>query len=161
MELTKEQLKVLERLTIDSGKKGNLPNAAILIKGRKIIGKSGSYVASKKDATAHAERLVIEKVCKKEKRFLLPEYSLVTVFEPCLMCFGAAYWVGIKKVYYIIPAKKYIKEIPWCGESKKLNKDKLTRKLAEPFRIIHLKKYMKEFTKIFDDYADKVKKLKR
>ncbi len=161
MKLTQSQIRILRELVTDSGKKGNLPNAAIVVEGKNILGSSGSYVASDKDATAHAERLVIQKVCKREKKFLLPKCALITVFESCLMCFGAAYWAGIKSVYYIIPAKMYIDEIPWCGESKKLDKRKLSKLLSEPIKFVHMKAYTKLFSGFFDSYSGAIRKLKR
>ncbi|MBU3924676.1 nucleoside deaminase [Patescibacteria group bacterium] len=154
MKLSQIQINTLEKLMITSGKKGNLPNGAILIDRKgKIICKGESLVATNKDATAHAERMVIEKVCKKIKSPIIPHYKLVSVFEPCLMCLSAAYWAGIKEIYYIIPACKYWDAIPWVSESKKINKNDLAGKFSEKIKLEHLGEYEKEFSKIFDEYA--------
>lgn len=154
MKLSQIQINILKKLMMTSGKKGNLPNGAILIGAKgKIIGKAESLVATNRDATAHAERLVIEKVCKKSKSPLIPRYKLISVFEPCLMCLSAVYWAGIKEVYYIIPAYKYWNAIPWVSESKKINKNDLIDKFSEKINFEHLGIYEKEFSKIFDEYV--------
>ncbi len=154
MKLSQIQINTLKKLTITSGKKGNLPNGAILVDAKgKIIGKAESLVATNKDATAHAERLVIEKVCKKNKSPIVPRYKLVSVFEPCLMCLSAAYWAGIKEIYYIIPACKYWDAMPWSSESKKINKNDLVGKFSEKIKLEYLGEYEKEFSKIFDEYV--------
>jgi len=154
MKLKIEQIKTLKKLTILAGKKGNLPNAAIIIDDvGNIIGQSQSLVATNKDATAHAERLLIEKVCKKNKSCVIPQYKLISVFEPCLMCLSAAFWAGIKEAYYIIPASKYWNKIPWASESKKINKQELVSKFSEKIKFIQLKTYERDFEKIFDEYV--------
>jgi len=159
MELTKEQIQKLKELAIDSANKKNLPNAALMIDGNEIIESEGSYPASTPDATAHAERTIISKTCKKTNKFLLQaKYAIVSVFEPCLMCIGAAYWAGIKKIYYIIPASKYVNKIPWATESKTIDKHKLIEQFNERMEIIKLDKYEKEFTALFDEYVAKTVK---
>ncbi len=157
MELTKSQIQTLKSLAIDSANKKNLPNAALMLDGNKIVESEGSYPASTPDATAHSERVVITNVCKRIGKFLLPAtYSIVSIFEPCLMCIGAAYWAGIKKIYYIIPASKYVDKIPWATESKTIDKHKLIAQFNEKMEIIKLDKYEKEFTALFDEYVKKI-----
>lgn len=157
MKLSPELIKALKELALSSGEKHNLPNAALIVnKKGGIIGSSESLVATNTDATAHAERLVIEKVCKKEKSPLIPNYILLTVLEPCLMCLAAAYWAGIKKIYYIIPSSRYFSQIPWITESKNINKKNLVKKFAEPVVYQAIKSYQKEFEELFDKYINKV-----
>lgn len=157
MKLTDCQLTELKRLMISSGKKHNLPNAAIVIsESGEIIGASESLVATNLDATAHAERLVISKVCKKEKSPTIPHYNLIAVLEPCLMCISAAYWAGIKNIYFIIPSSRYYDKLPWITESKKLKKAKVVAWFEERIGYYHLEKFEKEFVKIFDQFVNKV-----
>lgn len=157
MELNQTQIKILKDLMIASGKKGNLPNSAILIDNAgKIAGESGSLVATSKDATAHAERLVIEKVCKMSNSPMIPQYKLISVFEPCLMCLSATWWAGIKEVYYIIPASKYWDSIPWAAEGKNIDKNDLINKFSEKMKFKHLSEYEKDFSGVFDDYIKNI-----
>lgn len=157
MKLTNEQIDKLKSLAINSAKKRNLPNGAIIIsQNGKIIDFSESLVATNTDATAHAERLVIEKVCKKEKSPVIPQYILITILEPCLMCLSACYWAGIKEIYFLIPSSRYSKKLPWITESKKLDKKMLIKKFEEKINYCHLKEYEEEFVAIFDKFIKKV-----
>ncbi len=65
MKLSKKIIEELKQLVIVSGKKGHLPNGAVLIdsKTHKLLTSSPSLVAMNNDATAHAERLVISQYC--------------------------------------------------------------------------------------------------
>ncbi len=157
MKLIEPHLRILKKLAISSGKKGNLPNSAIIINKDGVIkGYSESLVATNTDATAHAERLVIEKVCKKNHLPVIPEYNLITILEPCLMCISASYWAGIKNIYYIISSSKFYNDLPWITESKKINKIQLINQFEEKINIIHLKEYETEFIKLFSSYIKRV-----
>lgn len=157
MNLSQEQLGILQKLARSSGEKANLPNAAIIVgKNGSIIESSESLVATNTDATAHAERLVIEKVCKKLKSPIIGGHALITVLEPCLMCLSACYWAGIQNLYYIIPSEKYRDKIPWITESKKIVKQKLSTELEPPVRLVHLKQHEEIFEEIFDSYLERV-----
>lgn len=161
MKLTNVQLARLKSLAINSGKKNNLPNGALIVlNSGKIIGDSESLVATNTDATSHAERLVIEKVCRKERSPIISQYTLITILEPCLMCIGACYWAGIKNLYFILPSSKYFDQLPWITESKALDKETLIKKFEERMNYYRLKEYEKEFTKIFDRFVKQVIKRK-
>ncbi len=162
MKLPNNIIEELKQLMIVSGKKGNLPNGAVLIdsKTHKLLASSPSLVATKNDATAHAERLVISQYCQKIKKPFFENAILITVFEPCLMCLSAAYWAGIKEVWFIIPASAFWDKIPWMAEGKKLNKQKILKKFNPPLTLKHLSAYEKEFTQIAEAYLERVIKRK-
>ena len=50
--------------------------------------------------TAHAERLLATAASKKYKPDFLATCTMYTSAEPCAMCAGAVYWVGIGRVVY-------------------------------------------------------------
>ena len=156
MNLTDEQVKVLKDLAIEAGKKRNLPTSAILIKDNKIAFKAASSVASDNMTTHHGEILVINQACQKEKSSMIKGYTLVSAFEPCLMCTSAAFWAGIKEIYYILPASKYIKNIPWCSELKETGKQDIIDRFTEPVKVTKLDQYEKEFAPIFDEYVKNI-----
>ena len=52
------------------------------------------------DMTAHAERLLATAASKKFSSAQLLECTMYTSAEPCAMCAGAIYWVGIGRVVY-------------------------------------------------------------
>ena len=51
-------------------------------------------------ATAHAEMRAIDRACKKEHSWRLPEAELYVTLEPCPMCMGAILNARIKRVYF-------------------------------------------------------------
>lgn len=53
-----------------------------------------------RDMTAHAERLLATAASKKYEPKFLAECTMFTSAEPCAMCSGAVYWVGIGRVVY-------------------------------------------------------------
>ncbi len=141
-----------------SGEQGNLPNSAVLIdsKTHDILSSSPSLVATNTDATAHAERLVISKYCQKIGKPFFSGAILVTVFEPCLMCLSAAYWAGIKEVWFIIRSSLFWSQIPWLVESKKLEKSKIINNFEPPLILRHLSLYENEFANIAQPYIEKI-----
>lgn len=150
LELTQEQIKQLKKLMINSARKGNLANSGIVIENGKTIAMAESWVVTNHDATSHSERMLVEKVCKAKGNNYTPGLTMVTVCEPCLMCMSACVWAGYKKIAYIIPAKKYIKKIPWLSENTKVNKQEIARSFSEPIELILLIQYQKEFCRVFE-----------
>jgi len=150
MNLTQDQIKKLKTLMINSARKGNLANSGLVIEGGKTIATAESWVVSNHDATAHSERMLVEKVCKLKRNNYTPGLTLVTVCEPCLMCMSACAWAGYKTIAYIIPANKYIKKIPWMSENTKVDKQEIARTFSEPIKLIRLSQYETEFSKIFE-----------
>ncbi len=51
-------------------------------------------------ATAHAEMRAIDRACKKEHSWRLPEAELYVTLEPCPMCMGAILNARIKRVWF-------------------------------------------------------------
>jgi tRNA(Arg) A34 adenosine deaminase TadA len=89
------------RLSIDMmrcGKGG--PFGAVVVKGRKIVGRGCNEVTSTNDPTAHAEIVAIRDACRRLKTFDLKGCELYTSCEPCPMCLSAVYWSRIRKMYY-------------------------------------------------------------
>ncbi len=76
------------------------PFGAVIVKNIKVIAKAHNEVVKRKEPTAHAEILAIQRACKKLKRFDLSDCVLYTTCEPCPMCLAAIYWSKIKKYYY-------------------------------------------------------------
>ncbi|MGB9707222.1 MAG: nucleoside deaminase [Microgenomates group bacterium] len=154
---SKKIIETLKELSVDSAKKKNLPTASILINNNdEVLAFSESLVASNTDATAHSERLVIEKYCKKIHSPIISNTKLITVIEPCLMCLSACYWAGIERVYYILPASLYWDKISWLVESKKINKQKIINQFEPPLQLFWLKKLMNEFRPVFENYIKNV-----
>lgn len=79
--------------------KEEVPIGAVIVKDDKVIAKAHNLREVKKQATAHAEILAIEKACKKLDAWRLEECDMYVTLEPCPMCAGAIMNARIKNVY--------------------------------------------------------------
>mmetsp|Transcript_19427 Transcript_19427/g.39097 ORF Transcript_19427/g.39097 Transcript_19427/m.39097 type:complete len:171 (-) Transcript_19427:109-621(-) len=80
---------------------GNHPFGALLLYDGKVILEAENTTSTETDKTRHAELNLTSKACKSFSPEVLGEAVLVTSTEPCLMCTGAIYWVGIRKVVFL------------------------------------------------------------
>jgi guanine deaminase len=89
------------RLSIEMMRRGKGgPFGAIVVRGRRIVGRGCNQVTSENDPTAHAEVVAIREACRRLKTFQLDDCELYTSCEPCPMCLSAIYWARLKRVYY-------------------------------------------------------------
>ena len=72
----------------------------VIVQDGKIIAEGANRVVAENDPTWHGEMEAIRKACKAEGSFKLRDATLYTSAEPCPMCMAAAYWAGVKAVYY-------------------------------------------------------------
>ncbi len=82
-------------------KNGNHPFGALLVdtNGAVLIEAENSFNPGH-DATAHAERLVCTQASTTLAPDVLARATLYSSAEPCAMCAGAIYWVGIGRLVY-------------------------------------------------------------
>ena len=83
-----------------AGKRGDYAIGAVVVKNNEIIASGGNRVKTKNDSTRHIEMEVIQYAKGITKDRYLEGYELYTTFEPCFMCLGACWWVGIRDIYY-------------------------------------------------------------
>jgi len=92
------------RVAIEEAKKARLRGdyaiGAVIAKGGEIISCGGNRVITKNDSTRHIELEMIQSATGMQKERYLDEHTLFTTAEPCLMCLGACWWSGIRKVFY-------------------------------------------------------------
>ena len=80
---------------------GEVPIAAALIApDGTVIVTAHNEVELRKDATAHAELLVLQKASAALGRKYLEEFTLMVTLEPCAMCAQAASLAKVKKVIF-------------------------------------------------------------
>ena len=65
-----------------------------------------NHVRRKQDPTAHSEMEALRQASEIAQNERLPDYSLLTTLEPCLMCSTAISLARIKMVYYLSPRDK-------------------------------------------------------
>ena len=85
---------------------GEVPIGAVVVCDGKIISRGYNKRTKRQIATAHAEIEAIEKACKKQKSWRIPECEIYVTLEPCPMCLGAMLNARIKKVYFGAPEAK-------------------------------------------------------
>ena len=81
-----------------SGRGG--PFAALVVKDGLSIASGANAVTSSNDPTAHAEIQAIRAAARALGTFQLSGCELFASCEPCPMCFAAAHWARIDRVYY-------------------------------------------------------------
>ena len=87
--------------------KGDVPVGAVITMNNKVISKAHNKKEYNKNATKHAEILVISKACKRLHSWHLDKCILYCTMEPCMMCCGAILQSRIKKVVYLVENEKY------------------------------------------------------
>jgi tRNA(Arg) A34 adenosine deaminase TadA len=81
-------------------KAGGVFGTVIVDKDGQIIAEGANRVVAENDPTWHGEIEAIRKACKKVGSFKLDGCTLYSSAECCPMCAAAAYWAGIKKIFY-------------------------------------------------------------
>ena len=76
------------------------PFGAVIVLDGKIVAAAGNSVIQDKDPTAHAEMNAIRQACKALGTFNLSGAVLYTSCECCPMCYAAAYWARVSKIFY-------------------------------------------------------------
>ena len=72
----------------------------VIVQDGEILAEGANRVVAENDPTWHGEIEAIRKACKAQGSFKLRDATLYTSAEPCPMCMAAAYWAGIKRIYY-------------------------------------------------------------
>jgi tRNA(Arg) A34 adenosine deaminase TadA len=90
-------------LSVSSRACGNHPFGALLVSPEgEVLLTAENRGPEDHDSTAHAERLLMTEASKTFNSEVLSKATMYTSAEPCAMCAGAAYWVGIAKVVYAL-----------------------------------------------------------
>ena len=76
------------------------PFGAVVVKDGVVIACEGNSVGRDSDPTAHAEINAIRAACQKLGTWDLSGCVLYASSRCCPMCYTAAHWAGIAKIYY-------------------------------------------------------------
>ena len=93
MKLALKQAKLAESM-------GEVPIGAVIVKGETVLSSAHNLCETKKDPTAHAELLAIQRACDVLGDWRLDGCSLYVTAEPCAMCAGAIINARISRVYF-------------------------------------------------------------
>ena len=80
-----------------------VPVGAVVVRGGKIIARAHNQVELLKDATAHAEMLVLTQAEASVGDWRLVDCDLYVTKEPCAMCAGAIVHTRIRRVIFGCP----------------------------------------------------------
>jgi len=94
-------------LAREARRHGAHPFGCIIVdeNGQVLVTARNNAVRPKGEPTQHAERLACTKAAKLFSEEVLAKSTLYTSTEPCAMCAGAIYWVGIGRVVYALSEK--------------------------------------------------------
>eukprot|EP00128_Syssomonas_multiformis_P001310 Colp12_sorted_trinity150504_noHs@4275 len=94
------------QLAQDARDKGNHPFGSLLADANNnILCEAENNVVTEKDVTGHAETNLVRIASRTLTAEQIAGSTLYTSTEPCPMCSGAIYWLGVKKVVYGISGK--------------------------------------------------------
>ena len=83
-----------------AARKGEVPVGAIVVKNDVIISRAHNLRESRRDPTAHAEMLVLQRAAKKLGGWRLFGCTLYVTLEPCPMCAGACINARVDTIVY-------------------------------------------------------------
>lgn len=76
------------------------PFGAVIVRAGVIVGEGANSVTATVDPTAHGEVVAIRAACRALQTFSLAGCELYTSCEPCPMCYAAAHWARIDRIWY-------------------------------------------------------------
>ena len=83
------------------------PFGAVIVKDGQVLAACGNRVLADHDPTAHAEITAIREACRRLGTHDLSGAVLYTSCMCCPMCYAAACWARISKVYYAATCEDY------------------------------------------------------
>ncbi len=86
-------------------KRGDHPFGALLVNDGEVVLTALNTVNTERDLTGHAEMNLVRRASKDLPVGVVRESVLYTSTEPCPMCAGGIYWVGISTVVFGCPAE--------------------------------------------------------
>ena len=81
-------------------KKTGGPFGAVVVKNGRIVGEGSNRVLATRDPSAHGEIVAIRDACRRLSTHDLSGCILYTSAECCGMCYSAAFWARISRVYF-------------------------------------------------------------
>jgi tRNA(Arg) A34 adenosine deaminase TadA len=86
---------------------GRHPFGALIVnaRGEVVVEARNNAVRPKGDPTQHAETLACGAAARLLREEDLAECTLYTSTEPCAMCAGAIYWIGVRRVVFALSEK--------------------------------------------------------
>lgn len=92
-------------LSAQAGKRGNRPFGAVIVAGSgAVLGEAFNDNSETGDCTRHAEVNALRIASASHPRDAFAGATMYASGEPCVMCAGATFWSGIRRVVFGIDA---------------------------------------------------------
>ncbi len=88
------------QLTERAQQQGEVPVAALVVRGNEIIGEGWNRPVTSHDPTAHAEIVALRAAAAGIANYRLTGATLYVTLEPCLMCAGAIIHARIERLVF-------------------------------------------------------------
>jgi tRNA(adenine34) deaminase len=93
-------MRVALALAREAAARGEVPVGAVVIAGETLLGEGYNECVSRRDPTAHAELLAMQRALTRTGTGRLPEATLYLTLEPCAQCAGAIVLAKLGRVVY-------------------------------------------------------------
>jgi tRNA(adenine34) deaminase len=88
------------RLARGAARRGEVPVGALAVLGGDVIAAASNRIERDRDASAHAELIVLRRAARVVGGWRLEGVTVVTTLEPCPMCSGAMVQARISRCVY-------------------------------------------------------------
>jgi guanine deaminase len=132
---------------------GGFPVGVVIIKNNEIIASAISNGKQLKDPTAHGEVTAIREACQKLGKRDIPEVTLYSSLEPCLMCLAASSWASIPRIIYACSRGRVSKQhFEGTHDLQQIN-----AALRKPISLVHGVELEDEALKVIADWEKSLK----
>lgn len=83
-----------------AGRRGEVPVGAVALRGGEVIAAASNRMERSRDASAHAEMVVLRRCARRLGGWRLHGVTVVVTLEPCPMCAGAMVQARIDRCVY-------------------------------------------------------------
>ena len=83
-----------------AAREGEIPVGAVLVREGRVVARNHNRREQDRDATAHAEVLVLREACRQLGRWRLSDTALYVTLEPGPMCAGAIWNARVGRLVY-------------------------------------------------------------
>lgn len=83
-----------------AGRRGEVPVGAVAVRHNQVIAAASNRIERSRDATAHAEMLVLRRAAAVVGGWRLSGVTVVVTLEPCPMCAGAMVQARVDRCVY-------------------------------------------------------------
>jgi tRNA(adenine34) deaminase len=92
-------------LAAETGRRGNRPFGAVVVSNSgEVLGEAWNDTTETRDCTGHAEVNALYIASPAHPREVLASATMYASGEPCVMCAGAIFWSGIRRVVFGLDA---------------------------------------------------------